>query len=704
MGVRALNNRLHNSDMNLPTVWQTVILRLSSLVEPKRLAEALSTDEATIVNEAKRLGMPLTGSKNIRERAYITVIREMWHILPKAQLLTLLDMSEARFDFILKEEDFLLVKLGYRKPECDMVSYSPLTYEELAKTEEASKIIKEYYRPQPLFDFSLEDEGEAQSEGKDNNIPRIIHGYLTPCGDPFATNSREYLPDSLLLKYKREGINGIWLHGVLSSLSYYPFDESLSAGFEARRHELNSLIKRCARFGIGVYLYLNEPRFIPLDKGNRFSHLLGHKSDTGYSLCLAKYEVKSYLKEAIRSLLSECPLRGIITITMSEYQTHCRWRTDTNCPYCKDKSAEELCALVNNTILEGIIASGADTELIANIWGWSDFLSWDMDMTKRGISMLDKRISVMAVSEYSLPIEKGGVKNKIVDYSISNVGPSEVTREALGYAKVLGHKIYAKIQANNSWESENVPYLPVFPLVSLHIKALREMSLDGYMLSWTNGGYPSPTLNMISAINEGKTLHGWYASYYEGDAEIVERGVNLISSGFTEYPFSCDHLYFSPETLGEANLWSLEYDERASGMVCYAFDDYERWLEKYPLDIFLQQTEKMLTLWGEGVDILRTSLGKRARELALFAEVAYLHLECDLLHTRYASLKRNTTENRDELLSIFDRAERSAKRLIELSSLDGRIAFEASNHYFYTIPRLVERILNLEKLKKELSL
>ena len=86
---------------------------------------------------------------------------------------------------------------------------------------------------------------------------------------------------------------------------------------------------------------------------------------------------------------------------------------------------------VNNIFMRAIRESGSNAELIANLWGWSPFMEWTEAQTQRGVELLDKDISVMCVSEYDLAIEKGGVESKIIDYSISNPGPSEITKNAL---------------------------------------------------------------------------------------------------------------------------------------------------------------------------------------------------------------------------------------------------------------------------------
>lgn len=696
--------RIKLQPKNFPTQWQTVIYRNYRIVPTENIAVVLDCSTDTVTAEAARLGLEI-GEHNPEwlKSGYITVIRNNWNILPIEQLLILLDMSEDKLDLILKDEDFLSVKLGNAKPECDKVCYMPLTQEQILDTERLASVTSGMQAKQHPFDFF--SAAFHRSDSPSLRTDNFIHGYITPCGDAFATDSCEYLPDSLLQRYAELGVSGIWLHGVLSSLSPYPFIPELSANYKLKRKNLKDLIDRAAKFGLKIYLYFDEPRFIPKGKAQRYAHLFGHETDGGYSLCMSYPEVREYLRDAICSLLSECRLGGIMTITMSEYQTHCRTRTATNCPVCKGVGAEELAALVNNTILEGIRLSGADTELIANIWGWSSFLDWTPEMTAHGIELLDRDISVLAVSEFDLPIEKGGVKNRVIDYSISNPGPSPTSTANLTLAKRLGHKVYAKIQVNNSWECSAVPYLPVFELVREHLDNLYGIGVESYMLSWTNGGYPSPTLDLVSTYKPNTTLDSWYKKTYGEAADAVSLAVKKICDGFREYPFSCSHLYFSPQTLGPANMWSLEPDEKKSSMVCFAYDDLETWLEKYPYEIFISQTQKMLDGWKEGNRILSLEQGKRPEvdELFSFSEAAYIHLECDLLQTKWSYLKRNVGENRDELISLTRMAETSVRRLIELISTDSRIGYEASNHYYYTDSLLKEKLMNLYTLRSRLE-
>lgn len=685
-------------------LWQKVIFLTYGYVPTKRIADALLCEEETVEREAARLGLLEAERFSLMQtKGYITLIRALWDVVPISQLLILLAMTKERFEDVLENEDFLSVKLGGHQPKCDPVRYSPLAPEAIQQTEELSKKIKKHLisRKRPMFDFFSDScQAEDHSCSWISGGRRIVHGYLSPCGDVFGVSSKSYLPDTLLAEYQRRGINGIWIHGLLSSLSPYPFDLSLSEGYAKRRSYLKELIQRCRRYGIDVFLYFNEPRALPIEK---FSDpaLIGHRVDGKATLCFSNPKTRDYLYLAMKDFLEDVPdLGGIITITMSENPTHCHYRQNSNCPHCHSIPPEESAASVNNVILSAIRDSGSRAELIANLWGWSPFTGWSEQQIAHGLSLLDPDISVMCVSEYDLPISKGGVPSRIIDYSISNPGPSPITIDTLRQAAENGHRIYAKIQINNSWECSAVAYLPVFDLIYEHLTNLNALGVKDYMLTWTLGGYPSPMMDLVAEYAEKKekfSLGKWYEKIFEKDANIVAQAVRHFCDGFREYPFSLDHLYYSPQTIGPANAWSRNPQDRRSTMVCYAFDDYETWIAPYPYEVYVQQMERLLVRWREGISVLDTaSSTSTVAAMRRYAQAAAIHWEADLLHTQYAYEKRRGFTEKIHEIAI--RECEIIKDLLALIREDPTIGFEASNHYYYYERTLLEKLLCTEKL------
>lgn len=692
-----------------PSKWQTVIFRNYGLVSIHNIATVLNCDEETIQVEAARLGLAdVVYNGEWERKGYITIIRNNWYLLPYAQILQLLNISQERLEYILQNDDFLAVKLGDFKPECEEVFYTPLTTQQDTETRALIAMLELDKNPNKAkpFDFFNVDAGKGIIKTAQGT--RLAHGYLSPCGDAFAENNEEYLPEGLLVEYAKQGVNALWWHGVLSTLSPYPFDEKLSQGYQQRREEMKRLIARLKKYGIKLYLYINEPRALPVDKIGRYGHLIGRKENGFGCLCLEQKETQEYLYNAVKDLLSDVQdLGGIFTITMSENPTHCNFIPNTNCPVCKNVPPQRSTSMVNNIIRKAMKDSGSKAELIANLWGWSPYMGWTIEQALEGIELLDDGISTMCVSEFDLPIEKGGVESRIIDYSISNPGPSEISKTMLAHSLRKGHKPYAKIQINNSWECSSVPYLPVFDLTYAHLKNLANIGVYDYMLTWTLGGYPSPTMNMIASFVEQKEtfdLEEWYQEFYGGYANLVHGAVKLFCDGFAEYPFSIQSLYLSPKTLGLSHLWSLESEEKQSTMVCYAFDDYERWIAPYPYEIYISQYEKLLKRWGQGcVELEKLPDGQLFNELKIYAKTAQLHFEADILQTKFSYYKRDVDKNRKELLSVAQRAQEATKELLALAQACPYIGFETSNHYFYNERNLQEKLLNLKQLCQKLQ-
>ena len=687
---------------NFPTKWQTLIFRNYGYVSLDKLAATLHCDETVIKREAARMGLVgVAYEEDWEEKGYITIIRNNWYLLPYSQLVILLGISEERLEYILQNDDFLSVKLGNFKPACEEIVYRPLTETELEETAFIADTVCRYRKKTQKKPLNFFEDFNRQSVLKDFSHTRIVHGYLSPCGDAFSVDSETYLPDALLAEYAFQGINGIWLHGLLSNLSFYPFDERLSIGYERRREQLKRLVARCQKYGIKIYLYLNEPRAFPEERLGKYAHLAGRREDGYVALCFSRKEVQEYLYNAVRSLFEDVRgLGGIITITMSENMTHCHYRPKGNCPVCKNVSPQSLAASVNNVMAKALRDSGSDAELIANLWGWSPFMEWSTAQTLEGVTLLDKDISVMCVSEYDLDIEKGGVKSRIIDYSIGNPGPSEITRKTLQEAKENGHNVYAKIQTNNSWECSAAPYLPLFDLTYHHIENLRAIGVEDYMLTWTLGGYPSPMLGMITEfceIGEKFSLEKWYEKTFGANKEVVHRAVGLFCEGFQEFPFSLDSLYYSPKTLGCANLWDIEAQENQSTMVCFAFDDYETWIKPYPIEIYLSQYEKLLKLWGQGcVELKKAEETELLKEIKICAETAYCHFKSDYLQTKFSYLKR--TDKKEEISILLSDEASNTERLLSLLYQDAKVGYETSNHYFYSERNLLEKLFNIQKL------
>jgi hypothetical protein len=311
----------------------------------------------------------------------------------------------------------------------------------------------------------------------------------------------------------------------------------------------------------------------------------------------------------------------------------------------------------------------------------------------------------MSVSEWSLPIERGGVKSAVGEYSISSIGPGPRALRHWAAAKQRGLRVVAKIQCGNTWELSAVPYLPVLENITRHATALRDAGVRDIMLGWTLGGYPSPNIEAISEINAGGTLDT-LAQKRHGKTNAAVAAVfwRECSAAFREFPYHSSAVYRAPLQMGPANpLWAAPTGYQ-SCMVGIPYDDLKGWRAIYPTEIFVSQLEKVATGFEAAVVKLRTAVAAPPPALAeelRFAEAAAIHFASVANQCR-AVAARDAGDSA-ALLRLCEAEARLATRLHALQSRDSRIGFEASNQYYYTPHDLVEKVINARWIASRIS-
>ena len=100
--------------------------------------------------------------------------------------------------------------------------------------------------------------------------------------------------------------------------------------------------------------------------------------------------------------------------------------------------------------------------MIAWDWGWHD------DWVESIIAQLPREVQFMSVSEWGMPISRGGVPTTVGEYSISTIGPGDRARHYWEVAHARGMRTLAKMQCGNTWELSSVPYIPAVANVARH--------------------------------------------------------------------------------------------------------------------------------------------------------------------------------------------------------------------------------------------
>lgn len=720
---------------HFPSRLHAFVWRNWQLVPAARIAEVVGAKSSDILRLGAEMGLqkPPRITTDQQRRSYITVIRRNWHLLPYEQLLQLLDWTPDKMEFTLRHDDGLFWKLGSLKPKCAPLKFIFADEAACARSTEIARQLSENFPEgvggieEPLFQFVADLSSPMRMKNKPRASrlsPRFCYSYFSLFGDPLLDGAADPYPDGYLARLAESGVDGVWLHTILSQLAPFPWDAKESEHFEQRLKNLRALVARARRHGIKVYLYLNEPRAQPLKFFESRPHLKGVEAANPWesgnaTLCTSVPEVQKYLTNSIAHICRAVPdLGGFFSITASENLSNC-WSHNggSKCPRCSQRSPSEVISELNTIYFEGIRRAGNNQELIVWDWGWND--AWAEEI----INHLPKNVSFMSVSEWSIPINRGGVKSVIGEYSISTIGPGPRATRHWKFARQRGLKTIAKIQAGNTWELSTVPYIPALENVAKHAANLRDAKVDGLMLGWSLGGYPSPNLEVVAELGGIEEITPQAAMeivarrrFGSRLAPSVVQAWHEFSAAFGEFPFGSG-LYQTPMQTGPANLLWGEPTKYPSGAVGLPYDDFTSWRGQYPPEIFIGQLDKVATGFEKAfanltqVRSVESQLKSNEREAfekeLSVAEAAAIHFRSATNQCRFVQARDRlaAAKTRPEALPQIDILERVlsdelalAKRLHAIQSHDSRIGFEASNHYYYVPLDLAEKVINCEHL------
>lgn len=651
-----------------------------------------------------------------KTKGYITVLRRNWHLLPYEQLTTLLGKSREELRFSLMEDDFLWVKLGKVKPQCDRIVWSPEAAERgRAMRRRIARILKDEgldpNAPEELrFAFVREiaaPSTSTSSSSSPSSSPfdfRLIFSYFADYGDPLGDPAVGSFPEGLLQKLSAQGVNAVWLHTVLRTLVEDPKYPEFGEGGSARLEHLRALVTRAAKYGIRVYLYMNEPRALPASSFERNPALMalrGACDDRQYALCTSCPETLRWLGDSLERVFARVPgLGGIFTITMSENLTHCASRkTQRTCSRCSDRRVADLIVETNRAMIDGMVRGNPKAEAL--VWNWA----WPKDEEDYIVRNLPtNHIRLMAVSENAVKVRRGGITAIENDYSISILGPGENARRLWGWADERGIPAVAKVQAANSWELSSFPYIPAMDLVAQHAVNLANEGVGGVMLSWSLGCCPSPNLAVYRDLRKGEKtpdalLDRLAARQYgAANASRVRQAWKAFSDGFSNFPFALSTIYFGPQQWGPANPLYAEKTGYRATMVGIPYDDLDGWRANYPAETFAELMGKVADGFEEGCRLLDGIAPQR--ELDMF-RAEQMHFASCRDQVRFIQAR----EAGDRTTAVqLARAELDrAKTYWRLVRADSRIGFESSNQYYYVPHDLLEKVLSCHVVFERLA-
>ncbi len=441
-------------------------------------------------------------------------------------------------------------------------------------------------------------------------------------------------------------------------------------------------------------------------------------------MCTSNERVRQWMEDALAHTMRQVPgLGGVFVITASENLTNCWTRgRGSECPRCGPRGDEQVMAEVMATIERGVHRGNPDAKVIAWDWGWAGH-----GRAAGLVERLPQSVWLMSVSEWSLPIERGGVKSEVGEYSISAVGPGPRALEHWGAAKQAGMKTMAKMQLNTTWEAGSLPYLPVLDLVAEHCRNVAQSGVEGMLFSWSVGGYPSPNLKVaarfgrkpLPTVDEAldELAVEWFGPAGAADGR---RAWSAFSRAFLEYPYHINLLYRGPVQLGPANLCYRRATKMQSTMVAFPFDDVEAWRGPYPAEVMAAQFEKVARGWAEGIPQLEQAAAKApaekraqadteltiARAAGLYFRSTANQIRFTLLRNRLADTKQpmaagERDEQLDNICRVLTDEIEAARQMYKVAKSNSTIGYETGGQYYFLPLDLVEKVVSCELLREK---
>ncbi len=387
--------------------------------------------------------------------------------------------------------------------------------------------------------------------------------------------------DNVLMRLAEHGFNGIWLRGSFRHFAKVSVFPEFGENADVILGRLRDLCRRAARYGISVFLYLNEPLGIAAHDEFFQRHPQCRGAESTYkpmvNLCTSTEEIKTYLRESSQYIFTEVPeLAGAVMITASEYPSHCWCRSGRNpekpsevigevaaCPRCSKRTPQEVVGEVVRLVRDGAHAAKPDAEIVAWNWSWA---MWEEDPQRGVLEALPDDVIVMGDFERGQPTEACGFAYTNDEYNIKVVGPSPRFMGVADFQRRRKLPVYARIQIGTTHENPDIPYLPTLQQIGRKYHSLRQSGVTGLMTCWNFGNMPCLTTEVAGEF-------GWdpqpadiaaglrrvaVRNFGAAAADQVVAAWEMLSRAHDDFPGSIPVMYNGPISRGPAFLFIFD--------------------------------------------------------------------------------------------------------------------------------------------------
>lgn len=535
-----------------------------------------------------------------------------------------------------------------------------------------------------------------------------------------------YYPDEYLNRLAHQGVNGLWLSIKLRDTVPSRLIPEFGNGSPRRLAKLRDTVRRCARYGIRIFVFCIDPAALPLDSPAIAAHpeIKGRVAGNQAAFCTSSALGQAYLEEATRELFSAVPgLGGMIVIPVGERFTNCySLSADTqNCPRCRERAPEAVLADTLAAMARGVHAVAPEALVIA--WPYGQIIAWGRERGIAAGSQLPPGVVLMHNFETDSTKVQLGKSRPCWDYWLSHVGPGKLCEDASRAAVARGNRAFAKLQVSCSHEIATVPCIPVPGLLYQKYRAMRKLGFSGAMYCWFMGSYPGLMSHAAGLLanepfpaSETDFLQQLAAITWPRHPRQLVKAWQFFQKGFECFPATHIFQYYGPVNDGPA--WPLfliprELPLAPSWQLRYlpSGDHINECLaSNFSLAEVTSLCDGMARNWRKGCRILAQLRDdyqndpEHLREINL-AEAIGIQLDCAANILRFYQLRqslRSGAAGKKTLQAMRDIVLREishSERLCLLAEQDSRLGFHAeAEGYTYFPAKLRWRIKQLEQL------
>lgn len=564
---------------------------------------------------------------------------------------------------------------------------------------------------------------------------RITRCFFSPINRPpkygdELSDDIDYYPDEYLNRLMHDGVNGVWIYSRFSDLVPSSVIEEYGKGHEPRIEKLNRVIEKCARYGIGVYIFAIEPYHLSPELAEKHPDLAGGSVWTGgKAFCVRNKKGKEMIRELGYNLVKLAPgLRGFISITFGERPTDCSsLYPDITCPHgldcpgCKGEYGSLLSESVE-TLRAGFREANPDIEVISWTYGHRVY---SFDHIRDYVRTAPEDVMLMQNFDDMGYEEQLGKTRQAVDYWLSYPGPSDLFRITAEQAAESKKHMFAKMQVCCSHEIASVPHIPAPGILWDKYKGARELNVEGVMQCWYFGNYPSMMSKAAGELSFEEnfadkdafleSLAGLY--WGKSRAKTVAEAWKSFEAGYRLYPMNVMFSYYGP--MHDGVVWKLALEPKNFPLprTWQTLDPIngdrmgEALLNGHTLEEVLQLSELMADHWQEGIEKLNalTVDSRDAADDLSVAKALHLLIRSGKGILEFYLLRDLLGRQAGDPEVILARMKALVKEqmvlsadMIPLCEADGRLGYHSEGEGYKFFPKkLRDRIGQLRTLLKE---